>query len=248
MAGGTLEVLTGKPAARTPRTGLTRLASLTFSLEEQHGYPAHLIDMGNDTGSDSERITAIYERHARAWDVKRGRSLFEKPWLDRFVSHIPHGASVLDVGCGSGEPIARYLIEQGYAVTGADSSAPLIALCRERFPDRNWIVADMRTLDLGRQFSGLIAWDSFFHLTPDDQRRMFPVFRKHAASGAVLMFTSGPSHGEAIGTFEGEPLYHGSLDADEYRSLLQANGFAVLAHAVDDPSCGGHTIWLAQRG
>lgn len=62
------------------------------------------------------------------------------------------------------------------------------------------------------------------------------------------MFTSGPAHGEAIGTFEGEALYHGSLAPEEYRTLLAENGFAVVDHVVEDPSCGGHTIWLAQAG
>ena len=61
------------------------------------------------------------------------------------------------------------------------------------------------------------------------------------------MFTSGPSFGEAIGTFEGEPLYHGSLDPAEYRALLDEQGFDVVAHVADDPGCGGHTIWLAQQ-
>ncbi|RYE72982.1 MAG: class I SAM-dependent methyltransferase, partial [Hyphomicrobiales bacterium] len=128
-----------------------------------------------------------------------------------------------------------------------DSSAPLIALCRERFPQQDWLVADMRELALGRRFDGLIAWDSFFHLTPDDQRRMFPLFRQHTREGAALLFTSGPGHGEAIGSFEGEPLYHGSLDPAEYRARLDTNGFAVVEHVVEDPDCGGHTIWLAQR-
>jgi hypothetical protein len=76
---------------------------------------------------------------------------------------------------------------------------------------------------------------------------MFPVFAAHASAGAMLMFTSGPRFGESIGTFEGEPLYHGSLDPDEYRSLLAANGFAVVAHLAEDKSCGYHTIWLAQK-
>jgi hypothetical protein len=104
----------------------------------------------------------------------------------------------------------------------------------------------MRTLSLGSTFDGLLAWDSFFHLSPDDQRAMFPVFRRHAAPGAALMFTSGPSHGEAIGSYHGEPLYHASLAAEEYRALLQNNGFRVEAHAVEDPHCGGHTIWLTR--
>ena len=105
----------------------------------------------------------------------------------------------------------------------------------------------MRGLSLERRFDGLIAWDSFFHLCPDDQRGMFAVFAAHAAPGAALMFTSGPADGIAIGTFEGEPLYHASLDAGEYRALLGENGFDVVAHAVEDPSCGGHTVWLARR-
>lgn len=91
-----------------------------------------------------------------------------------------------------------------------------------------------------------LAWDSFFHLHPDDQRQMFPIFRTHAAPRAALMFTSGPSHGEAVGSFEGEPLYHASLDSAEHRNLLAQNGFAVVAHAVEDPTCGRHTVWLAQ--
>lgn len=40
---------------------------------------------------------------------------------------------------------------------------------------------------------------------------MFPVFRDHAAASAALLFTRGPHHGEAIGTFHGEGLYYGSL-------------------------------------
>ncbi|GGG25124.1 hypothetical protein [Chelatococcus composti] len=59
--------------------------------------------------------------------------------------------------------------------------------------------------------------------------------------------TSGPAQGEALGIFEGDPLYRASLDGAEYEALLAAAGFRVLGHVVDDPSCGGHTAWLAAR-
>jgi cyclopropane fatty-acyl-phospholipid synthase-like methyltransferase len=46
------------------------------------------------------------------------------------------GGSILDLGCGMGEPIARYFIRVGYQVTGVDSSAAMIALCQQpRVPD-----------------------------------------------------------------------------------------------------------------
>ncbi|MBC7881240.1 MAG: class I SAM-dependent methyltransferase, partial [Anaerolineae bacterium] len=195
----------------------------------------------------SEEIIALYKRHAHDYDTDRSRNLVEQDWLDRFISFLPTRASILDVGCGHGEPIARYLIEKDFDVTGIDASQTLISLCRNRFCDREWLVADMRTLELGKTFHGLIAWDSFFHLSYEDQRRMFPIFKKHAAPGAALLFTSGSSHGESLGSYHGETLYHASLSCKEYSQLLESNGFNIMAHTAEDANCGFHTVWLAQQ-
>lgn len=193
-----------------------------------------------------ETIIPLYERNAQGWDALRPRRLVERPWLDRFMALVPPGGRVLDLGCGAGEPIAAHLAGQGFAVTGVDSSPALVDLCRGRMPGQDWVVADMRGLSLCARFAGILAWDSFFHLSMDDQRGMFPVFRDHAETGAALMFTSGPRAGEAIGTMFGEPLYHASLDPAEYQALLHANGFRVRGHVAEDATCGGRTIWLAQ--
>lgn len=190
-------------------------------------------------------VIGLYERNALAYDRERGRTLQERAWLDRFAAALPAGGTVLDLGCGMGEPIARDLIQRGFRVTGVDSSPSMIELCRRRFPDAEWHVADMRELVLSRRFDGTLAWDSFFHLPADDQRAMFPRFRALAGPGAALLFTSGPAEGEAIGSWCGEPLYHASLSPAEYRRLLLENGFAVQAYVEDDPDCGNHTVWLA---
>ncbi|MBK1657777.1 class I SAM-dependent methyltransferase [Paracraurococcus ruber] len=200
---------------------------------------------------DAERIIGLYRRHARAWVDARGSWLGQEPmeagWLNQFraLLSLPRPA-VLDLGCGCGEPIARYLVERGCDLTGVDSAPEMIAMCEARLPGHSWRVGDMRTLSFDQRFDGILAWDSFFHLPHDDQRRMFPLFSAHAAAGAALMFTSGPKHGVAMGTLGGEPLYHASLDGAEYRALLDENGFAVVAQVTEDPTCGGRTIWLAQ--
>jgi SAM-dependent methyltransferase len=195
---------------------------------------------------EAGQVIALYERHAFEWDKERNRSLFEKPWLDRFLALLPPRASILDLGCGSAEPIAGYFIGNGHEVTGVDSSSTFVGLCKERFPQSPWVLADMRELSLDRLFHGVLAWDSFFHLCPEDQQRMFSVFRRHAAPGCALLFTSGPAHGSKMGTYKGEPLYHASLDAAEYRQVLDENGFDVVSHVVEDPACGYRTVWLAQ--
>ena len=197
----------------------------------------------------ADDIVSLYERRAHDWAGDRARQtvFIEKGWLDRFIALVEPGGTVLDLGCGPGKPMAEYLIANGLDVCGVDSSPTMIAMARENLPGREFIVADMRTLSLGRRFTGILAWDSFFHLTPDGQRRMFANFREHAGTSAALMYTSGPRPGEAIGELRGEPLYHASLAPEEYRTLLAAHGFAVVAERMEDPDCGGHSVWLAQR-
>jgi len=196
-------------------------------------------------GTDADNIVDLYERHANAWvgaRLREGR-VYERGWLENFCGLISAGGSVLDMGCGAGEPIATYLVERGYTVTGVDSSTAMI---QARLPGQEALVSDMRILSLECTFHGILAWDSFFHLNHEDQKRMFPIFRAHAAPRAALMFTSGTAHGEAIGRLEGEPLYHASLDAAEYRQLLDSQGFNVVATVAEDETCGGRTVWLAQ--
>jgi 2-polyprenyl-3-methyl-5-hydroxy-6-metoxy-1,4-benzoquinol methylase len=199
------------------------------------------------TERDQGSVLDVYQRHGAACAALRGRGLVEAPWLERFCGLIPAGGTVLDIGCGAGVPMAQALTARGYAVTGIDGAPTMVALFQHNLPGAPVHLADMRTLSLDERFAGLLAWDSVFHLSPEDQRPMFARFAAHAAPGAALMFSSGPAEGSAIGTLEGEPLYHGSLGADEYRSLLAAAGFELLDHVVEDLACGGRTIWLARQ-
>jgi predicted TPR repeat methyltransferase len=193
-------------------------------------------------------IIEHYEKHATAWDSDRQNSGWnDQVWHDRFIGDLPAGAHVLDLGCGAGRPVAQHMHERGLQVTGVDASPTMISLCRSRLPDHQWMVADMRRLSLKDRFDGILAWDSFFHLDPGDQRRMFAVFSEHSSDHAVLMFNTGPEHREAVGSYRGDPLYHASLASSEYRALIGGIGFEVIDHAVNDVQAGGRTVWLCRR-
>ncbi|NNU80005.1 class I SAM-dependent methyltransferase [Halovulum dunhuangense] len=191
-------------------------------------------------------LRAVYDRQANAWDAARAGSRMEEGWLSRVTRGLCPGAAVLDIGCGSGVPVAAWLAARGFSITGVDFSSAMIGLARKRLPQASWIEADMRSLDLGRRYAAVIAWDSFFHLSAPDQRAMIPIFAAHLSPGGRLLFTSGPDAGQAIGTVGGEPVCHSSLSPEEYRAQLAANGLRVLAFRPEDPDCGGHSVWLAE--
>src|SRR5262249_47303125 len=125
----------------------------------------------------SETVIDLYRRHAAQWDAaRRGSDWNDRIWQEAFADELRSGNAVLDLGCGGGAPVARFLVTRGLHVTGVDTSPDMVALARDRLPGQEWIVADMRRLALNRRFDGILAWDSYFHLAPEAQRAMFAVF------------------------------------------------------------------------
>lgn len=203
---------------------------------------------GTDESATVAAIPALYERHAAEFARRRGDGPWpELVWLHRFAAQLARPATILDLGCGIGIPVARYFAERGHAVTGIDTASRMIDRAHANVPAAKFEVGDMRAFDPGRAFGGVIAWDSFFHLSHDDQRAMIPRFAGHAAPAAPLLFNTGPRHGIAMGEFGGEPLFHASLAPEEYRALLDTNGFSVLEFAPEDRDAGGRTVWLARK-
>lgn len=193
------------------------------------------------------KVYEVYEEIIDWFDDARTKSLMEAEYLNLIVNTIPQEGSILDLGCGTGEPIAQFFIEKGFKVTGVDGSQKMIGLCKKRFPSERWIVSDMRNINLQQQFDAILAWHSFFHLDRDSQRNMFKIFESHIKPGGILAFTSGDEEGEVWSDNGGQQLYHASLSTEEYNSLLKDSSFKVLVHKIRDPECGEATVWVAQK-
>lgn len=187
---------------------------------------------------------AVYERQAQTFDTQRARDGRETKWLEAFVQTLPSGGHILDLGCGTGDPIAAWLIERGYKVTGVDYSEPMLEIAKARFPDETWLHQDMRALDLPEKFDGILSWHGSFHLGTDEQRALIPKLAAMLHRGGTLMLTIGHSEGDVTGTVGGETVYHASLDPDEYRTLLETEGFSQIIY---DENEGGPYVLLAKK-
>jgi ubiquinone/menaquinone biosynthesis C-methylase UbiE len=199
------------------------------------------------TKRNKEKVYESYDEIVDWFDDARTKTLMESEYLSLIVKSVPTGGSVLDLGCGTGEPIAQFFIDKSFKVTGVDGSKKMIELCKKRFPSEQWIVSDMREINLPQRFDVILAWHSFFHLDHDSQRKMFKIFDAHINPGGVLAFTSGDEEDEIWSDNGGQELYHASLSTKEYNQLLEDSLFKVLIHKVRDPECGEATIWVAQK-
>jgi 2-polyprenyl-3-methyl-5-hydroxy-6-metoxy-1,4-benzoquinol methylase len=197
---------------------------------------------------NKNKVYQVYDEIIDWFDSHRNKELtMENFYLNLIQKYTQPKGKILDVGCGTGEPIARFLLEKGYQLTGIDASKKMIDLCKKRFPEGKWLLADMRALDLQEQFHVVIAWHSFFHLPHDDQRTTLKLLATFVSQNGLLIFTTGPEYDEVWSDNGGHDLYHASLSSKEYEQILTDSDFKVLTHKVRDPECGDATVWVAQK-
>ncbi|WP_421851874.1 class I SAM-dependent methyltransferase [Oricola sp.] len=194
-----------------------------------------------------DAVRATYGRQAAAFDAARSKGLFERKRLDAFLAHVPDNGRIADIGCGTGDPVARYLIDGGYRVTGIDFVPEMLAIARSKFPDGDWRLHDMINLALGETYDALVAWNSLFHLTQDEQRRALPRLLGHVGDGGAFLATVGPCASETSGQVGNERVFHASLAQEEYKRILDVGRFRLIAFVESDAECGNHTVMLAKR-
>ena len=186
---------------------------------------------------------SVYQRCAKQFDQDRSREGRENEWLETFARSLPPAGHILDLGCGSGEPIAAWLLANGFQVTGVDYAESMLAIARKRFPGSAWVLNDMRDLTITGPFDGVISWHGSFHLTQDEQRALLPKLSKLLKPSASLMLTTGPVAGEVTGTVAGETVYHASLNPGEYKSLLETEGFCDIQHNCEHQTDGPFVLF-----
>jgi len=146
---------------------------------------------------------------------------------------LPGGATVLDLGCGTGVPISQALIERGFNVYGVDASPTMVAAFRSRFPTNPVECAAVEDSDFfGWTFDGVVAWGHFFLLDVEVQRRLIKKIAKVLRSGGRLLFTSPSQSCSWRDILTGRISI--SLGHEAYRSALEAEGMSLVGTHLDD--------------
>jgi SAM-dependent methyltransferase len=145
-------------------------------------------------------------------------------------SVIPAAASVLDLGCGAGR-IAAPLARLGHPVTGIDDGEAMIGALP---PDIEGIVADARTVRLGRRFECVLLASHLVN-DPEAGSAFAATAAAHLAPGGVLVAeTYPPGWDPAAGV--GEESRLGDARITLLRAEVDADGLlhAEVRYGVDD--------------
>jgi ubiquinone/menaquinone biosynthesis C-methylase UbiE len=201
--------------------------------------------MKNDV-DPSEIVESGYDNIARTYHEQRDK-FKSNELLAGFSSLLPPGGDVLDVGCGAGVPVARFLVDAGFKVTGIDVSSSMLELARVHVPEANFVKMDMRQLEFDADcFDGICAFYSLFHIPREEHLQVLIRFSRALWQDGVLIFSSGKSAWQGVEDFHGAQMFWSNPDREATRQLVIDAGFAVIMSEVQELG-GEEHYWVMAR-
>jgi SAM-dependent methyltransferase len=177
----------------------------------------------------TEQTSPAFDLIGKRYDesfVERDVQLAEGAWL---VQQLPAGARVLDLGCGSGLPTAKQLLDAGVEVVGIDESAVMLDLAGQHAPGGRYLHQDLRDLDDLGEFDAVVAFFALLMLPRSDIPALLEKCRAHLRGPRLLLVSM--VHGDFDFfpvNFLGAPTNVSAYPPDKLRDVVAAAGFEVL--------------------
>jgi SAM-dependent methyltransferase len=167
------------------------------------------------------RTIAVYD--ARAADyAKRFGNARPDPHLRRFISVLPKGARVLDLGCGPAQASA-FMREAGLDPDPIDASPAMVALANDRH-DIGARIATFDDIDAVAEYDAVWANFSLLHAARADLPRHLAALHLALKPGGHLHIAMKTGSGEAR---DGIDRLYTFVTVSELCGLLADTGFIV---------------------
>lgn len=147
-----------------------------------------------------QKTLEYYNRNAR--EFAEGTSGVDFSGIqNRFLSHLPEGALILDFGCGSGRD-TRYFLGKGFRVEAADGSEELCRLASvyTGIPVKQMLFQELEETE---KYDGIWACASILHLRREELPEVFRKMYRALKPGGILYvsFKYGDFEGERNGRY-----------------------------------------------
>lgn len=181
-------------------------------------------------------VAAAYDSIADAYFERFGLSSVRQKWLYRLMDTLPYrDGRVLDLGCGSGIPVARELTSAGHSVLGVDGSGQQIVRARRSVPGAKFIQADMSKVQFDAGcFDAVGAFYSITHVPAAEQGPLFMKIAEWLKPGGTFVGSLGTGlGGDWIGDWMGTTMFFSHNSEVTSLALLHEAGLTVQQSEVE---------------
>ena len=185
---------------------------------------------------DPKRIVeAGYDKVAAAYSRLEGENQWPRMrWLRKVLTKLKPEGSVLDLGCGSGDP-ADIKIAKLHQVTGVDISNAQIGLARQNVPQGKFISEDLGSLDFPEgSFDAVVSFYTLEHLPRAQHGEILLRIHDWLRPEGLLLFSyeKGNRNDETV-EWLGAPMFFSVFNPATIRGLVKDAGFAIIESDVE---------------
>ena len=110
--------------------------------------------------------------------------------IQKYLNKLPHSASILECGSGTGKPIAKAIADSGRHYHGIDIAEGMISLSRKAAPSGTFEVADMLDYTTTSTYDGVIGSLSLFELSRQETVKMSHKWSQWLKPGGLLLINT----------------------------------------------------------
>lgn len=208
--------------------------------------------------TDDHPLTAaeLFDAIGSGYEDAFGRPPVVDRAVQELLRRLAPASRVLDIGSGTGKPVAADLTAAGHAVTGLDVSSRMIEIAREQVPGATFVHVDVR-----RWSSPDASWDAvcaffpFLQMPRGDTEAVLGRISRWLVPGGWLALVTVPMDGERVPfDFLGSRVEITSYSPTALRERVESAGLEVVdtdleVFQPDKPGAQAeeHLLVLAQR-
>ena len=193
-----------------------------------------------------------YDRVAEAYSRLEGKDEWPRmKWLGKVLARLEPGSSVLDLGCGSGDP-ADIEIARSHRVTGVDISNVQLELARQNVPEGRFIHGDLGSLDFpDGSFDAVVSFYTLEHIPRELHGEILKRIHDSLRPGGLLLFSCEVGNMENVtGQWLGVPMFFSLFDPETIQELVRDAGFESVETDVESQLEQNHEVpylWILAR-
>ncbi|GAA5168145.1 MULTISPECIES: class I SAM-dependent methyltransferase [Amycolatopsis] len=208
---------------------------------------------------DERRVTSaaeLFDAIGAGYEDAFGRPPILTRAVRELLAVLPPGARVLDIGSGTGRPVAAELAAAGCRVTGLDVSPVMVELATRNVPDARFELADVRTwTSPPASWDAVCAYFPFLQMPRADTEAVLARVAEWLVPGGYLSLITVPMDAEDVPVeFLGHQVRLTSFAAPDLEARVAAAGLTVLSthsevFAPDQPGASPeeHLLLTARR-
>ncbi|MFA5050345.1 MAG: class I SAM-dependent methyltransferase [Candidatus Micrarchaeia archaeon] len=180
----------------------------------------------------SELVREGYTKIAKKYHKQRNKYKNNK-LLIKFSKQLPKGSNVIDLGCGAGIPVTKFLINKKYTVIGIDFAGGMIKLAKKNVPKAKFIEMDITKMNFKpNSFDGAVSFYAIIHIPRQKHAGVYKNLHKILKPNAIMLINA---CGTDINGWEGYerdylgvPMFWSFYGPKKTSRIITDSGFEIL--------------------